>query len=44
MNSGNSKISDSHRLILILRDKKTLKEVINMLLYQILAYTMLGKL
>ena len=38
MNSGNSKTSDSHRLLLILSDK------INMLPYQILAFAIHGKL
>ena len=38
MNSKNSKTSDPHRLLLILPDKIDSKEVINMLLYQILAF------
>ena len=40
MNSENSKTSDS----LNLSDKKNLKEVINMLLYQTLAFTIHGKI
>ena len=43
-NSENSKTSDSHRLLLNLSDKKNLKEVINMLLYQTLAFTIHGKI
>ena len=40
MNSKNNKSSDSHRLLLNLTDKITLKkEVIKMLLHQILAHT-----
>ena len=39
MNSGNSKKSDSHGLLLNLTDKI----VINMLLYQMLAFTIHGK-
>ena len=38
MNSENSKISDSHRLLLNPSDKRNLKKVINLLLYQILAF------
>ena len=38
MNSKNNKTSDRHRLLLNLTDKINLKKVINMLLYQILAY------
>ena len=40
MNSGNSKRSDSYRLLLNLSDKIDLKGVIIMLIYQILAYSM----
>ena len=40
MNSKSSKTSHSHRLLLSLTDKiNSKKEVINVLLYQILAYT-----
>ena len=35
MNSGNSKTSNPHRLLLNLSDKISLKKVINKLLYQI---------
>ena len=38
MNSGKSKTSNPHRLLLNLSDKIDLKRVINMLLYQILAF------
>ena len=38
MNSKNNKTSDRHRLLLNPTDKINLKKVINMLLYQILAY------
>ena len=44
MNSENSKASDPHRLLLNTSDKMNLKEVINMLLYQTLAFTILGKI
>ena len=45
MNSKNNKSSDSYRLLLNLADKITLKkEVIKMLLHQILAYTIDGKI
>ena len=44
MNYKNSKTSDLHRLLLNLSDKINLKEVINVLLYQILAYTIHGKI
>ena len=40
MNSKNSGTSDPHRLLLNLTDKK----VINMLLYQTLAFTIHGKI
>ena len=43
-NSGNSKTSNPHRLLLNLSDKKAWWEVINMLLYQILAFIMHGKI
>ena len=39
MNSKKSKTSHPHKLLLKLTDKIKLKKVINMLLYQILAYT-----
>ena len=42
MNSANSKKSNPHRLLLNLSEKIILKEVIYMLLYQILAYTIHG--
>ena len=44
MNSQNSKTSDLHRLLLNLSDKINLEKVINMLLYQILAFTVRGKI
>ena len=44
MNSQNSKTSDLHRLLLNLSDKINLEKVINMLLYQILAFTVCGKI
>ena len=44
MNSGKSKIPDLHRLLLNLSDKIKLREVINMLLYQILAFAIHGKI
>ena len=43
MNSKNSKTSDHHRILLNL-SKKKLKEVIKILLYQVLTYTAHGKL
>ena len=43
-NSENSKTSDPHRLLLNLSDKIYLKWVINMLLYEILSYTIHGKI
>ena len=43
MNSKNSKTSDSHRLLLNLTSKIVLKEKINILIYQILAFTIHGK-
>ena len=44
LNSRNSKTSDAHRLLLNLSGKINLKEVIVMLLYQILAFTINGKI
>ena len=44
MNSKNSKTSDLHGLLLNLSDKIDLKKVINVLLYQILAFTIHGKI
>ena len=44
MNSGNSKASYRLSFLLNLSDKKTQKEVINMLLYIILAFTIHGKI
>ena len=44
MNPENSKTSDSHRLLLNLFYKINFKKVINMLLYQILAFTIHGKI
>ena len=45
MNSKNSKISHSHRLLLNLSDKIDLdKEMINILFYQNLAFTIHGKI
>ena len=38
-----SKISEAHRPLLNLSEKIELKKVKNMLLYQILAYTICGK-
>ena len=43
MNFENSETSDPHRLLLNLSNKKTEKEVINMLLCQIVALTIQGK-
>ena len=43
MNSEKSRTSDPHRLLLSLSHKLNLKKVINMLLYQILAFTIHGK-
>ena len=42
--SENSKTSDPHRILLNLSDKINFKKVINMLLYQILAFTIRGKI
>ena len=44
MNSKNSKTSDPQRLLPNLTEKINLKEVISMLLYQILAYAIHGKI
>ena len=44
LNSKNSETSDRHRLLLNLSDKINLKRSINMLLYQILAFTIHGKI
>ena len=44
MNFKNSKISDPYRLSLNLTDKIDLKEKINILLYQILAFTIHRKI
>ena len=44
MNSESSKTSDTHRLFSNLSDKINLKKVINMLLYQTLAFTIHGKI
>ena len=43
MNPRNTKTSDTRRLLLNLSDKVNLKKVINVLLYQILAFTVHGK-
>ena len=44
INSKNSKTSDPYKLLSNLTDKINLKRMINMLLYQILAYTIHGKI
>ena len=44
MNSGNSKTSDPQRLLLNLSDKINLKKKKYMLLYQILAFNIHGKI
>ena len=44
INPKNSKTSDLHRLLLNLTDKINFKNVINTLLYQILAYTIHGNI
>ena len=44
MNYENSKTSEPHGLLLHLSDKINLKEVINMLLYQTIAFTTHGKI
>ena len=44
MNSKNSETPDPRRLLVNLSAKINLKEEINMLLYQILAYTIHGKI
>ena len=43
-NSGNSKTSDSDRILLNISDKKYYEEVTNMFLYQILEFTIYGKI
>ena len=43
MNSENSKTSDPHQLLLNFSDKINFKKVINILLYQTLAFTIHGK-
>ena len=44
MNSKNSKTSDLYRLLLTRADKIVLKRKDNILLYQILAFTIHGKI
>ena len=44
MNFKNSTTSDPHRLLLKLLNKINLKRIINNLLYQILAFTIHGKI
>ena len=44
MNSKSSKTSDTHRLLLNLTEKKSWRKGENMLLYQIVAFTMPGKI
>ena len=44
MNSENSNSSDPHRLLLNPPDKIELKGLINILLYQIVAFTIHGKI
>ena len=44
MNSKNRKISDLTDYYVTVQIKKTLNQVIDMLLYQILAYTIYGKI
>ena len=44
MNSENFKTSDPHGLLLNLLDKINLKKVINMLIYEILAFTIHKKI
>ena len=44
MKSRNSQTSDSHRLLLILQIKKTYKQVVNTLLYQIIAFAVHGRI
>ena len=44
INSKNSKTSDPRRLFLNLTGKINFKKVMNMLLYQILTYTVHGKI
>ena len=44
MNPGNSRTPDPHRLLLNFSDKINLKRKDNLLLYQILTFTMHGKI
>ena len=44
MNSRSSKTPDPYRLLLKLSDKINLKEEINMMIYQTLAFTIHGKI
>ena len=44
MNSTNNKTSDTHGLLLTLTDKIDLRKKINILVYQILAFTVHGKI
>ena len=44
MNSENTKTSDTHRLLLNLRDKMDLRKKSSILLYQILVFTMHEKI
>ena len=44
MNYENSKTSDPHRLLLNIQDKINFKKVINIMLYQTLAFTIRGKI
>ena len=44
MNFENSKTSDPHRLLFNLTDKTDLRKKMNVLLYQILAFTKHGKI
>ena len=44
VNSENSKTSDPHRILLNITDKTELRGKINIFLYQILAFTMHGKI
>ena len=44
MNYENSKTSDPHRLLLNIQDKINFKKVINIMLYQTLAFTIRGEI
>ena len=44
MNSDNIQTSDPHKVLLSLSDKTDLKRVINALIYNILTFTIYGKL